>query len=190
MVNAHNRPFESKVIETTFAKSKSFSEANKLIEKSITESAEIPENHYFKDFSNEELRDVLLKPEEWSSEDRAYSKLFLKQRGIKLDETEIQNQIDARLDEIRKGKKGNKIWMAIYFLITVFGSILFLPILIIAGIGMGWYYWKGKDVDFMGHRYFVYEPETRKVENRIFIIGCIIMAVYTIPSWLGIAFNF
>ena len=73
-------------IEVVIA-NKHFGKAEFILSKNAEEVIrEVDKEHYLFNFSNEELYDILLKPDEWSEFDYLLSKKILKERGKNIDE--------------------------------------------------------------------------------------------------------
>ncbi len=58
-----------------------FEKANELLQKEAEKVTEIPEEHYIHQFDNNELKDMIQKPDEWSRQDVHLARLLLKKRG-------------------------------------------------------------------------------------------------------------
>lgn len=144
-----------------------FSIVNDLLEKDI----ENKNGEYYEvldDFSKEELFDILTNPDEWSPEAIATAKVRLQQQGEAVDDNYIKHLKNNKLDEIRKGKKPQFIWIVFYFALAIIGGFYVHLLGIIPALGMGWYYWRGKSVDFEGKKYFTFEADTRNYGMFIF----------------------
>lgn len=120
-------------------------------------------------FSREELLDILTNPDEWSPEAIATAKVSLQQMGEPIDDQYIKNLKENRLNELRKGKQPHIAWLIFYFTLAILGGFFIQFLAIIPALGMGWYYWKGKSVDFEGKKYFTFEENTRQYGLIIFI---------------------
>ena len=152
-------------------KNEDFQKVNGLIAYEIA-SGEYADyaDHYLNDFETEELRAIFEKPEDWTPEDAAIARIILRERGIEISTEEIKAKKQARLEEIRKGQRGNRLGMAFYAFGIAFGLILNL-FLLLAGIGMAYYYTFGKATDMVGQKYFVYDEKTRKIGKIILYLG-------------------
>ena len=152
-------------------KNEDFQKVNGLISYEIA-SREYADyaDHYLNDFETEELKAIFDKPEDWTPEDAAIARILLRERGVELSKEEIRAKKQARLEEIRKGQHGNRLSMALYAFGIAFGLILNL-FLLIAGIGMAYYYTFGKATDMVGQKYFVYDRQTRKIGKIILYVG-------------------
>ena len=133
------------------------------------------QGHYLNQFETDELQDIFTQPDKWTVEDVQVAKIILKERGVPISEEQVQQLRESRLQEIRDGKPGSKLWMAIYFLSIL---LIFLhPIFFVAGVGMGYYYAFGKSVDPDGHRHFVFDPQTRFYGKMMLFGGLAALAV-------------
>jgi len=139
-------------------------------------------DHYLNQFEDDELMAVFEKPDEWSIEDVQVAKVILRERGVAISDEAIQQQRTARLQAIRKGRMGNKAWMLFYFL-SIILIIMLHPIFFIAGVGMGYYYAYGRDVDLDGHKHFVFEPQTRFYGKFILYGGLLVLLVELLMLW-------
>ena len=133
-------------------------------------------DHYLNDFETEELKAIFEKPEDWTPEDAAIARIILRERGIEISTEEIKTKKQVRLEKIRQGQHGNRASMALYAFGIAFGLILNL-FLLIAGIGMAYYYAFGKATDMVGQKYFVYDAPTRKIGKLTLYIGGAIFIV-------------
>lgn len=152
-----------------------FKKVNGLIAYQIAELeyADV-DDHYLNQLDTTELLDIFSKPDEWSVEDIHVAKIIVRQRGVNISKEEISEKRAARLKEIREGKTENKLIMFLYFIGIAVG-LIFSPLFVIGGLGMGYYYGYSKSVDLDGEKYFTFEPKTRKLGKWMLIIGPIMM---------------
>lgn len=145
-----------------------FPKVNDLLEKDI----ENKNGEYYEvldDFSKEELFDILNNPDEWSAEAVATAKVRLQQQGEVIDENYMNHLRESRLKEIRQGKKPHEFWPIFYSILGIVGGFLLLFYALIPALGMGWYYWKSKNVDFEGKKYYTFVESTRNYGVFIFV---------------------
>lgn len=157
-----------------------FKKVNGVIEEEILRNAPDFEAHYLNDYSDRELLKILRKPDESSIEDIVITKQLLKMRGIPIAENALEEMKQDRLVELQKGRSGNQTWMLVYLILLVTGSFLFSPFAMIAGVGMGWYYWKDKSVDIDGNSYFTFDSKTRNFGFAMLIVTGIIVIILII----------
>lgn len=154
-----------------------FSNVDALIEQQIMASGGAPEDYYLRELDNDELEEVLEKPDEWSIQDVTMAKLILQERGVEIDEEEIAELRRQRIREIRRGKKANRGIMFLWFLAIAVGFWFLGVIAIVGGIGMGYYYGYDKSTDPEGDKYYTFEPKTREYGKLILIAGGIIIII-------------
>ena len=123
-------------------------------------SPEELQSHYLNDLDNDELRVIIEKPDEWTAENIEVAKMLLEQRGVPIEEEELNEIEFQRFQELNQGKRGNRLYMCLYGLGIVAGLFTYV-ILTFAGVGMALYYAFGKDTDINGHKHFIYDAETR-----------------------------
>jgi len=161
-----------------------FSNIDALIEQQIMASGSAPEDYYLRELDNDELEEVLEKPDEWSIQDVTMAKLILRERGLEVDEEEIKELRRQRIREIRQGKKANRGIIFLWFLAIAVGFWFLGIIAVIAGVGMGYYYGYDTTTDPDGDKYYTFEPTTRKYGKLILLVGVpisiIIFAIFYI----------
>lgn len=163
-----------------------FKNLDALIEQQIMAFGSVPEDYYLKELDNDELEEVLEKHDEWSIQDVIMAKLILRERGIEVNEDEIQELRNQRIREIRQGKTANRGIMFLWFLAVAVGFWVLGLLAIVGGIGMGYYYGYDKSTDPEGDKYYTFEPTTRKYGKLILIVGVpvsiILFAIFYILS--------
>lgn len=156
-------------------KQSNFERANELLEKIASEQLEeVDPNHYLFKFNDNELYDILLKPDEWSPFDFKLAQKILNDRGIKIDDQTIQGMKEDRLYELAKPTSVSYFWIAVTYLIAFAGGFL--------GIFAGWYLWQFKKTLPNGDRIFAYSDENRKHGQIVFFMALILFPLYLILS--------
>jgi hypothetical protein len=156
-----------------------FPRVNRLIEQMI-ESQPVPPGHYLLDFTDLELFDILEQSDEWTVEDLALARKVLRERGLPVSSEQIRRMKEERYRELRSGKKGQIHWLLIYLACIIAGLLLFSPLFLLAGLGMGYYYWQDRSTDPEGRRFYTFEPVTRQWGRYIFIGGIVISVAYIV----------
>lgn len=153
---------------------------NSIIEREVLKNAADFHEHYLSDFTDHELLAILKKPDESSIEDITITKELLKRRGIPIDPSAIVEMKQERLFELQKGKEENLGWMILFFLALIAISIFLNIFFIIGIIGLSLHYWKDKNTDIDGNKFFTYNEKTRKNGITLGIISIIIVLVISI----------
>lgn len=154
-----------------------FPKVNQLIAQSLGElNYEMIKNHHLNQLDDEELQDILLKPDEWTVESVQIAKVLLKERGIDVSDQEVQQMEIERLAEFKEGKAAKPIWIVVYATCMILGIFADLMVLI-AGVSMSLYYGYGKTTAPDGRKYFVYNKQTRTFGRYLFVIGLVLILV-------------
>lgn len=143
-----------------------------IVENTENQIKEIPTDYYLHEFSTNELKEVILKQDEWSELDFIIAKKILKERGIELSSQDLDEMKEQRLADIRKPEKAHKGWLAFGLISAILGGLF--------GILIGYYFWDFKKTDPTGHRYFVYNESVRNQGKNIFFIGIISLTFWII----------
>lgn len=159
-----DKQFFIKIKETDFSKTDSI-----LLSIAGKELETVDKDHYLYDFTDEELFDILSKPDEWNEFDCLLSKKILKERGKEISTDTINLLKKRRITELAKPEEGQKNWIYVGYLFAMLGGLL--------GIFIGWHLSTFKKILPNGQRVLGYKPEDRRHGRRIFIIGIIMFAI-------------
>jgi hypothetical protein len=159
-------------------KSSDFNKANKILEMQITNNiAQLESDYYLYSFSNEELFEIISKPDEWSKQDFLLAKKMLHDRDVTLSEKDVSDMTWKRIVEIGKPEKGSPFWIAIGYILSLGGVLGFL---------FGLAYLNAKKILPDGTRVYVYDESTRNHGRNILIISCIFIIVDILAA-LGVS---
>ena len=143
---------------------------DQLIEETADKELDTVEKDYFIfSFNNDELREVLIKAEEWSALDLALAHKLLRERGEPFDKEEISRLRDERAIELAKPKSASISSLVVAYLGAVFLQII--PI--VAGI----IYLTSKKDDLAGNRVPVYDDPTKKHGRTMILLSIVLAAV-------------
>lgn len=150
-----------------------FDKVNTLLVADETQAIDgVEKDYYLFDFTNEELRDVLIKADEWSAFDFALARKILTDRGISIDDKEIEIIKNYRLETLKEPEKAQSTWVVIGWICALMGGLL--------GMCIGWIMWKLKKTLPNGERVYAYTEGDRKQGQWIFVIGTIIFVTAAI----------
>ena len=131
----------------------------------------VDRDYYLFEFSDEELKEIIAKPDEWGSFDYQLAQKLLKQRGIEVTEIE-KNELKAkRYKELAKPDKERTANIILTYIICFF----FFPI----GIILGWVWGYSKKTLPDGRRVHVYSESVQNHGRIIFLMGMVIF-VFTV----------
>lgn len=153
----------------------------------LTESNEIPVDHYLFKFTDDELLDILKKSDEWGELDVLWSRTILKQRGIEITNSELEKITSSRLIELAKPEKlGPEEISALYRRTLLLG---------IPGVLNGWMIWQSKKRLPNGQEVWCYNDEDRKKARLVVFVGsiisvplCLVVIIYG-KSWIRLLFD-
>ena len=141
-----------------------FSIAEKLLEEEALNAINnVDPSHYLFSFSNEELSEIILKPDEWSVFDLKLAQKLLNERGVSVSNESIAEIKKNRNEELAKPESLStpKIILS-YFSVFAGG----LP-----GAFLGWHLMNHKRTLPDGRKSFGYDEKTRKAGRGLFILA-------------------
>lgn len=154
-------------------KSDDFPKANMLLQDLGKVDLEtVDKTHYLFEFSDEELFDILSKPDEWNALDYELSKKILKDRGREVSDEIIASLKKQRITELAKPDERNRVWIFIGYLSVLFGGLF--------AIIVGWHLFTYKKTLPDGQRVYEYSENDRRHGKRIFYLGMIIFYISVI----------
>ena len=130
------------------------------------------ENTLLNEFNDEELLDVIKKPDEWAVEDIVMAQNLLEKRGKHVSDEVVEAYRNKRLEEVRKPKFGGYGTIIIGYIFAFLGGII--GIFLAASL-------LGKKRIFNGEKVNVYDKATRTnaiIYLIISILDIIALVVY------------
>ena len=124
------------------------------------------DNSLLNDFSDDELLDVIKKPDEWSVEDIAIAQALLEKRGKHVSNEVVDAYRQKRLEEVRKPKFGGYVTIIIGYLFAFLGGII--GIFLAASL-------LGKKRIFNGEKVNIYDKTTRTNAIIYLVISIIVV---------------
>lgn len=147
-----------------------FEKANRILdEKAEILLVDINKEHYLFDFTNDELYDILSKPDAWNPLDYKLAQQILNDRGQDINEDLLKTLKQARLAELSKPAKGQTFRIIVGYIFSFAISII--------GLIIGWYLWKSKKTLPGGEKIYVYSENDRSHGLLIFLIGIILWPI-------------
>jgi hypothetical protein len=151
-------------------KSEDFPKANALLlDIGNTDLNTVDKTHYLFEFTDEELFDLLSKPDEWNALDYQLAKKILRERGREVNDDVIESLKKQRIVELAKPDEGNRVWIFIGYLSALLGGLF--------GIIVGWHLFTYKKTLPDGQRVYEYAEKDRRHGRRIFYLGMIIFYI-------------
>lgn len=151
-------------------KQSDFAKANKILDDKADELLmSITKDHYLFEFTNEELYEILTKPDEWSPLDYKLTQQILRDRGQVINDDLLRSLQEKRISELSKPEKHQTAWIIIGYILSTFGGLL--------GIFIGWSIWTMKKTLPDGEKLHIYSERDRRHGERIFVIGIIVLLI-------------
>jgi hypothetical protein len=150
--------------------SEDFEKANAALIKEASEHLdEADQDHYLFAFSDEELIQLISKRDEWSDYDFLLAQRILKERGRIIEDKELADLEEKRLQELNKFEKINPGWIYAGFLFALLGGIF--------GIMMGWFISSNTKTLANGKTIYCYSDADRS-KGRIMLTAGIVVLVF------------
>jgi hypothetical protein len=102
-----------------------FRRADELLNNVVEKDPGPVGDYYLFSFSNDELIDVLTKPDEWNAFDLYWARKILKTRGAAIDDIEIARARENRIEQLRKPWKLEGYWLLLPLLLCLLAFFFF-----------------------------------------------------------------
>ncbi|GAB4030349.1 hypothetical protein [Spirosoma jeollabukense] len=142
-----------------------------LNELAAEQMSDVDRGHYLFDFSDQELYDILAKPDEWSAFDYQLAQKILQERGKQIDKAFLASLRKARIETIAKPEEEHRGTIWIGYLSALLGGVI--------GIAIGWNMVSSRKTLPTGEQVYTYQKSDRKHGVRILLLG-IVMFIVTI----------
>lgn len=147
-----------------------FTRVNEILRNEEAEGVEATgSEHYLYDFTNEELTDLVSKPDEWSEFDNLLAVKILKERGINITNETIKQLNNKRLEHLKQPGVSPTFGIVVGYLVALLGGAL--------GIFIGWYLAYSKKTLPNGEQVFNYTEADRVHGKRIFYLSIGVLIV-------------
>lgn len=126
----------------------------------------LPEDHYLLTSADDELADILGKPEEWSAFDVAHARKIARDRGI--DDALIKRKKSERMEQLQRGKPVSKKLLIFGWISSVLGGLI--------GLGIAWSICFMKEKEPEGE-FYTYDERSRELGRPMFKVACWMTAI-------------
>lgn len=157
-----------------------FSQADALLKSQITVSVEdVEPDHYLLSFSTEELKEVVIKKDEWGDFDYALALKLLEKQGVSYSPEELQTLGSSRLKTLAEPQGLPAVWLVTGYLSPL---LLFMPIPFsftysFIGIFIGAFVWLTKKTLPDGSRVNAFSEKTRNQGKWMIVSVIVLMAI-------------
>jgi hypothetical protein len=155
-----------------------FEQVNQILNDSVAANLDdVESDYYLFDFTDDELMEILVKPDEWNAFDFLLARKILADRGKNVTDESILNFGNKRIEELRKPEPSQNFWIVIGYICALCGGIL--------GVFIGWHLSSYKKTLPNGERVFEYSENDRKHGKRILYLSIPIFILFFILKMLS-----
>lgn len=167
-------------------KREDFKRADEILMLSVSESKDEPVgDYYLLSFSNDELMDVLRKPDEWNEFDRYWAKKILDKKGIEVDQEKLEQVRAERLTELKEPWSLDKLWIICAIALWV-AAFWFIHIYIaVAVVFIGAYIALSKKTMPDGQRVKAFSTGDRVIGKIVLVMG-ILLVLFILMQYYAI----
>jgi hypothetical protein len=152
-----------------------FEQANEVYEKSLQiDINTLDKDYYLFNFTDEDLKEVVIKKDEWNAFDYVLALQLLKSRGITISTEELAKIRKDRQNELAQSKPFPMLKVILGYLFAMFGGLfgIFIGLELI---------WNSKTLE-NGTKVYIYDPKARNHGTIIIIIGVITLVFIFISN--------
>ena len=161
-------------------RSHDFPKANEALDKVILNNiSTLDKDYYLFAFTNNELLEIIQKPDEWSRQDFLIARKILNERGENIADEKIKTIKADRIKELAKEEGGDNLWIILGYVLAILGGISSLM------IGLPFILAKKTLPD--GARIFIYNSSTRRHGKNIVILAGISILI---NLFIGVSLKF
>jgi len=131
--------------------------------------SDVDKDYYLLSFADEELYEIILKPDEWGEFDQILAQKILRSRNRPIDEKLIKQIQKQRIEELSSPEKSNRTWIYAGYIFSLLGGLI--------GIFIGIILWTHKKTLPNGERVYAYIERDRLHGRNIFFIGLIFFSI-------------
>jgi hypothetical protein len=151
-------------------RSTDFQKANEVLDKVILNNIPtLEKDYYLFTFTNNELLEIIQKPDEWSRQDFLIARKILNDRGADLPDEKINAIKTTRIKELAKQESGDSFWIILGYALALLGGIM--------GFAVGLPFIFAKKTLPDGNRIYIYNKNTRQHGKFIAMLTGIVVAI-------------
>ena len=118
------------------------------------------------EYTDKELEEIVLNPDDWHKSFVEEAKVILDQRGIKIEQEEINKNLNKKIKEVKKGVPVTNLNLVLLWMLCVFGALL--------GLAAGYFLWQGKTRASDGSKHYLYDIRARKHGRSMLLVGIVV----------------
>jgi hypothetical protein len=150
-----------------------FIQVNEILKSAEAQGVETADtDHYLYDFTNEELTDLVSKPDEWSEFDNLLAVKILKERGVNITDQTLKQLNSNRIEQLKQPEPSQSTWIILGYLFALLGGVL--------GAFIGWHLSTSKKTLPNGEQVYSYAEADRANGKRIFYLSIVVLIAVVI----------
>ncbi|PWL27128.1 MAG: hypothetical protein DCO96_12385 [Fluviicola sp. XM-24bin1] len=130
---------------------------------------EIPKDYHLYQYSDTELKQILVESIDWNELDVLLAEKILRDRNVELNFTEIDKSREDRKKQLAEPQSGQEAWIVIGYIFTLLGGFV--------GLLLGYSFWKAKKRMPDGEKTYAYSASVRTHGKIIFFIALITVTI-------------
>lgn len=138
---------------------------------------DIDSSYFLFGFTDSELREVLVKKDEWNEFDVLLSEKILKDRNVNINLEKIEEEREIIQAEYKKPQGGQAGWIIFGYTMAFLGSFLVGMLGSFLGMIIGYFIWQAKNKLPSGEKVFAYTKKARFHGMLIFFISLVIFPI-------------
>ncbi|WBA42118.1 hypothetical protein [Hymenobacter canadensis] len=138
-------------------------------------TTEVEDDHYLFGFTDDELFDILAKPDEWSNFDVTLARRILQQRGRDVSEDTVQLLRQNRLAALARPEKSQRTWIVAGYALALLGGVI--------GLFIGWHLASHKKLLPDGRQVPAFAAADQTHGRRILALGAVSLVIWTALRW-------
>ena len=141
-----------------------FERADQVVQREAAASAaHADRDHYLYTFTDKELYDLLLRPDEWSAFDHELAKRILAERGTVVPDQLVNSLREKRVEDLRATEPDQTVFIAVGYLFALTGGLF--------GVAIAWFINTAKKTLPTGERVYMYNTRDRSRASWLFYIA-------------------
>lgn len=133
-------------------------------------------DYYLYSFTDEELQEILAKPDEWGHFDYQLAKKLLAERGKEVRPEQTQKLWNSRVEDLAAPEEVKSSSIVINYIVAFF----FFPV----GLFIGWHWMSAKKTLPNGGRVLMYTARVQQHGLRIFVIAVVMLILSVVGKIL------
>jgi hypothetical protein len=132
-------------------------------------------DYYLFSFTDKELVEILMQPDEWGRQDYIIARLLLEERGVKYSDEDLAHLKNKRLEVLARPEKDGKNMVYTGYMLAFLGGFF--------GVLIGLLLWQSTKVLPNGKKVHTYDEKSRKNGRIIVIVALVVFSISLALRW-------